>query len=285
MKVVLALALGLVAGCGGNVEGPADGSDTGTIAEASSDTAFVDGVAEVADGDATTPGVPLDAVCEVIADAACTSSTKACCTSASISFDEAKCRAYHRADCGKAVENVKAGRAAYDGKAVETCVAAWKSIYTQCKATTLDVYRHAVACAGIFNGTTKVGDACDHASQCSHVGDAAPVCNSSKKCAAVGVADAGGEACRTNGMLCSDGLYCTFPENTCKAATPIGGACSGSMDQSCGFGRYCSSMKCVEGLPPGSGCSDWIQCSSWQCVAGKCSEPAQPVANTTVCGG
>ena len=89
---------------------------------------------------------------------------------------------------------------------------------------------------------------------------------------------------------CDYGLYCatTGGPGVCRVAKKIGDSCGGAWDSSCGFGNTCRDLKCqvgaAKGMSCGGGAAD-LQCASWNCDGGMCTDPYVQLAIPLLCSG
>ena len=239
-------------------------------------------------------GAPLslDNVCDRLASAICTSTTKTCCTSRSVAYSETGCRDNVLSYCGTLVDEVKSGDRTFDPTKFDGCAAAWKTLTTTCSVPVLTYTKVYAVCDQLLNGSMSPGDvACSLASDCKSEGGALSGCSDTSSCQnfLVGGKD---QPCNYDGPsyhLCDYGFYCSFstPGSKCQSAKSIGsGGCFGSNDPSCGWGNRCDgSNHCAPGLPMGSSCSADLQCASWSCNTGRCTDPNVEMAIATTCGG
>ena len=278
----------------------ASGSDTtsGGDTAPGKDTGLPPGDTTPPPTDTTPPpidsGAPLslDNVCDRLADAICAPTTKTCCTSRGVAYSETGCRDNVKSYCGTLVDEVKAGDRTFDPTKFDGCAAAWKTLTTTCSVPVLTYTKVYAVCDQLLNGSMAPGDfTCSAASDCKSNDGALASCNDSSSCDNfhVGGKDA---PCNYDGPvyhLCDYGFYCSFstPGSKCQPAKGIGsGGCFGGSDPSCGWGNRCdSSNHCAPGLPMGSSCSGDLQCASWSCNSGRCTDPNVEMAIATTCGG
>ena len=77
----------------------------------------------------------------------------------------------------------------------------------------------------------------------------------------------------------------TLSPHTCKPVTPLGAACSGTTDTSCGLGNTCRGATCAPGAKRGAACVYDLECASWSCSFGLCTDPNIEVATPFTCNG
>jgi hypothetical protein len=271
--------------------------DTGVIGfETSVKDSTTDGIVigEVG-GDTSVTDTGMDSgitsVCDKFATATCTPAFQMCCTSKGFTWDELGCTDVAKLFCDNSRDGVTAGKTVYDPTYADACAAAWKSAGSSCVLSLTDWIKNRVPCAQTFNGKTAPGGSCTRDSDCHADAGQVGICdNSSKKCRAYGVVGKGA-ACSYFGIsprLCDKNLYCDFTSGsipTCKDATPLGGSCFGIDDQSCGLGNTCKAGKCAVGAPSGASCTRDLECASWSCSVGKCTDPNVTYASKAFCSG
>jgi hypothetical protein len=249
--------------------------------------------------DTTSPpvdsGGPLDTVCARYADAICTPTTAKCCTPHGVEYAEAGCRRDVASWCSALVEQVRGGERAFDATKVDACLTAWRTLTSRCSLPTLEYVSTYAPCGLVFNGSTPLGGECTADDEChAEPGGWANCTDTPGTCENVFVVgkDAPCSYTGTTRPYCSAGLYCPYTgsPSTCRVAKALGTACSGTSDVACGFGRSCSSAgsggyKCTEGLPAGASCSSNLQCASWGCDGGHCTDPNVHLANSALCNG
>ncbi len=245
------------------------------------------------------PVVTLDSVCGRLADTICAAPLTSCCTKRGMKFDVATCRDNVLTSCGDAVDEVKAGDRTFDPSQFDACAAAWTKLTTTCSVGILDYIRTYTPCELLLNPKSPPGTPCTADSECHASAGAYANCNkSSGDCETISFVGKGAP-CSYSGpdeRLCNDGLFCPFATGggggttVCDNAHPIGGGCGGgpfgsTNDPSCGFGNRCNAGKCAPGLPLDAACTSELQCASWNCVSGRCTDPFVQMANTGTCGG
>jgi hypothetical protein len=263
--------------------------DTGTVKDTSvSDTS----VSDTSGPDTSTDsGPPITTVCDDFATATCTPSFHMCCSSKGLAWDELGCTDVARLFCDSSRDGVTAGKTVYDPSYANACAAAWKSATTSCVLSLTDWIKNRVPCSQTFNGKTAAGGTCARDSDCHANAGSVGICDaSSKKCRQYAVVGKGA-ACNYFGVsprLCDKNLYCDFTTGaipTCKDATPLGGSCFGVDDQSCGLGNTCKAGKCAVGAAVGASCTRDLECASWSCSVGKCTDPNVTLASKGLCSG
>ncbi|MGZ3421104.1 MAG: hypothetical protein ACXVEE_24735 [Polyangiales bacterium] len=268
------------------------GSDTGTIKDSTAtDTSVVDSATDTKPDTSTDSGPPITTVCDQFATATCTPAFQMCCTSKGLAWDDLGCSDVAKLYCDSSRDGVTAGKTVYDASYADACAAAWKSATTMCTLSLTDWIKNRVPCAQTFNGKTAPGGACTRDSDChADAGEVAFCDNSSKRCRQYGVVPKGA-SCNYFGIsprICDTGLFCDYTTGAipiCKDATPLGGSCFGIDDQSCGLGNTCKSGKCAVGAPVGTTCTRDMECASWSCSVGKCTDPNVTLASKAFCSG
>jgi hypothetical protein len=229
----------------------------------------------------------LYATCAKISAATCTDAFKSCCLSKGFGYDSLGCDDVSRNWCDDAVDGVVAGKTTYNGAYADACAAAWKTMTTACTPHTFEWVKAQSACSQLFNGLIAPGGLCTRATECRALaGETAWCDDSSKRCRAYSVVGAGA-ACNYFGASihwCDVGLTCDVIGGKCVKATPIGGSCFGPDDTACGIGNTCKSGKCAVGAAPGSSCVRDLECASWDCQLGKCTDIRVTVPNKALCG-
>jgi hypothetical protein len=294
--------LGLVSlsvACGGRlgIEEPADSAitDTGTSSETTiPDSITVDGRPDVVP---ETPGdAPIDsppptpATCDAIVAAVCGPDTAPCCTKHGFTWGESGCKSVMSGYCGGQVDAVKAGTMTYDASYLDACAKSWVSELKTCDMDFITYIKSTFACAQLFNGTKAPGDACDPTLyECKAPKGGAAWCDqAAKRCRVYTVVPKGG-GCNYYGSTiryCDSGLYCdlTSPTSTCLDALKTGEACAGPDDLACGLDNVCKDNKCAPGLPKDALCGSNPECASYQCTAGKCTDPNVTIVSKWICG-
>ena len=312
----------MVAACGGKTnDAPAEFDDASSTADGggsdsgggtSDGSTIEDGAVLVTDSGGTSTdgsagdtgpievdvGPPVDAgslsmtaACDKIAAGTCGSGFQTCCESSGFKFDAFACSDASRWWCRQGANAVTAGTATYDPSWAEACAKGWSIGTTLCQPHLFDWVKSQAPCAQMFNGKVAPGGACSVAADCKAAPGQATWCDdSSKRCRAIAVVGLG-QPCSYFGAAvrwCDKGLTCSTDAsgvNACVKATPVGGACFGPDDTACGIGFSCNASKCAPALPPGSACTKDLQCESWSCASGKCTDIRQQIANKTFCGG
>ena len=244
---------------------------------------------EVGPADAPADAPPPDkAICADLAAAICTPATATCCATRSIGYDEARCRAAESSYCSYQIDFVKTGKLTYDGSQLAACKAAWTSGITACSVSWITWIALYAPCLQLFDGTTPPGGACSNDYECrSPAGGSAACDRTSHKCRAYLVV-AEGAGCNFTGKevrYCDRGFYCDTSSTTptCTKQRALGDACDSPDDLSCGYDRVCSAGKCADGLPAGKTCTTNMECASWYCNAGKCSDSNVELADPSIC--
>lgn len=225
--------------------------------------------------------------CAKISAATCTSSFKACCESRGFVYDSLGCDDVSRNWCDDAVDGVVAGKTKYNEAFADACAAGWKTMTTTCTPHLFDWVKAESACSQLFNGTALPGSPCTRATEChANPGETAWCDESSKRCRAYSVVGAGA-SCNYFGASirwCDLGLTCDVVGGKCVKATPVGGSCFGPDDTACGIGYSCKAGKCAAGSPPGASCVRDLECASWSCDIGKCTDIRVTIPNKATCG-
>jgi hypothetical protein len=320
-RLLVLFAISLV-GCGSTVDantfaGDDASSDATTDATTDSTTTETgdDAAASETSPDApiasdTAPDVPpsetgpgpttLDNVCTRLAAVICANPTQNCCTRRSIPYDSAGCQTGIGAWCGGLVSQVKAAQRTFNASAFDACATAWQSLETTCSVPFVDYAKTYAPCEQLFPGTVPAGSACGGDADCIAPPGGVSFCGASSKTCSTMVVVGQNQACsydQTSLKLCDKGLYCPAQLNAkCKTVTPLGGACTGPNDLSCGLGNQCGqtstgSYQCKLGLPSGAQCTNNLQCASWSCngaspsSAGACTDPYAEMASPAICEG
>lgn len=255
--------------------------------DATSDVVGVDVVVDVgSDG-----GTPITAICAEMTSAICTPAYQMCCTAHGFSWDSLACSDVTGIWCDSSRDGVYAGKTVYDPSYADACIAAWASASSACTMSLTDWIKNQAPCSQMFNGKTAPGGACTRSSDCHADGGYTAWCDdSSKRCREYAIV-AKGASCIDFGVaprICDKGLVCDYSSGSgavCRDATPVGGSCFGLDDTSCGLGYTCSAGKCAAGLAAGASCSYDLQCASWSCSGGHCTDPNVVVANKSFCSG
>jgi len=260
--------------------------DTGTVV----DTGLVDTGVVVDTGPDS--GV-IDKTCASMQDAQCTDATKKCCTSGGVTYDDLGCRDRAGLWCKTGFDAVIGGKAIYDPTQLAACNSAWTTLESTCSIPILTWVKTYAPCSRLFRGSTPAGGACSYAFECAPPtsGGFADCDASSKRCRTVEVITTVGASCNYFGAAakyCDYGMTCDYVSGgapTCKKATPVGGSCFGTSDTSCGLGYVCKSGKCAVGAGNGASCIYDLECASWSCTLGKCTDPNFEMANKSFCYG
>lgn len=289
MRLSIVLALALVA-CGGRQTSDLDETtDTGTLADASTETAT--------DSATTTDGAPADApptadTCAAFVGAVCNDSTKACCEKVGLGWGGDACKTGLDYFCNALVGQVAVGKATYDASKLEACSKGWKDNLAGCQVSWRASGKNLLPCDQLFNGLKAPGETCDPngVKEChAEPGFGAYCDQTAKKCRTYAFVGAG-QPCNFVGSTlryCDDGLYCdmTTGTSTCKTAKAPGAACDGPDDLSCGYEYVCKDNKCQKGAPEGTACGGNTECASWTCTASKCTATTQPAVSSFICKG
>jgi len=233
-------------------------------------------------------GVTMAATCAKIAKATCTSSFKTCCETRGFAYDYLACDDVSRQWCDDAADGVVAGRTTYNPGWGDACAAGWSANTTACQPHIFDWVKNQAACSQLFNGTVAVGGACSRQSDCrAGLGEVAYCDETAKRCRTITVVGSG-QSCNYFGAAvrwCDRGLTCDTSVSRCITATPIGGGCFGADDTSCGIGNTCRGGKCAVGAAPGASCTRDLECGSWECDYGTCTDIRYMVPNKIFCSG
>jgi hypothetical protein len=266
------------------------GSDVSPIDTGRTDSAITD--TGVVGTDAGTIG-PSVADCDRIAKASCTSAMKACCESRGFAYDAIGCQDVSNSWCDDGRDGVSAGTTTYDPTYLAACADAWTKLTTTCSVQLLDYVKTYVPCSQMLNGKTAPGGTCTRSTECHAPPGYAAFCDDSgttRRCRAYAIVGAGAACNYYTATLryCDHGLYCDYSSGgpvVCRAVTPIGGACFGIDDTSCGFGNTCKAGTCAAGTPLGGSCVRDLECASWSCTASKCTDPNAEIASALFCSG
>ena len=264
---------------------PPDGA-TSEVATPPSDAAVPD-LGPVADAS----GLTMSGACDKIAASSCGAGFKACCEASGFKFDAFACGDASRWWCRNQANAVTAGSATFDPAWADACAAGWASGTTLCTPHIFDWIKAMAPCAQLFNGKVAPGGACSVDSDCKAVPGQSVWCEGTgKRCRAAMVVGEG-QPCNYFGAavrFCDKGLTCSTDAaglSTCAKAIPVGGSCFGPDDSACGLGFVCDVNKCAPGQPPGAACTKDLQCASWSCQSGKCTDVRQFIASKPFCGG
>jgi hypothetical protein len=272
-----------------SIKPPIDGSPLPVDSTPTPDDApvIVDGGPPPVDGGP----LPSATVCDELAKAICGAPTKACCDSHKVPYDATGCEAAEKSYCETERTWVKSGRLTYDPSQLENCKSGWTKALTVCSVSWIDWFKYDQPCAHLFNGTIAVGDKCSYDIECLSPPGARGYCDpTSKRCRVYDFVGEG-KGCNYTGKIvnyCDAGLYCdtTSTTPTCKKQLPLGSTCDGPDDFACGYGNVCKDLKCTVGLPAGSTCdASLLECASWSCDAGKCTDPNVELADPSICSG
>ncbi len=235
-------------------------------------------------------GPTLSEVCTRIAQSTCSPSFQKCCISRGQKWDELGCEDVMNNWCDDGRDGVFAGKTTYDPSWAQACAQGWSVWTSSCSLNLMNWIKSQAPCSQMYKGKTAPGGACQRDTDCAaNVGFVARCDESSKICRSYGVVGLG-QACNyftSAPRWCDNGLTCDFSNGAgvCVKATPLGGACFGSDDTSCGFGYVCTSGKCAVGRPVGQTCEQDLQCASWDCSGGKCTDSMVSAAVPYLCGG
>lgn len=230
----------------------------------------------------------LYSTCAKISAATCTPAFKSCCEANGFTYDSLGCDDISRNWCDDAVDGVVAGKTKYNPAFADACADGWRAMTTTCKPHLFDWVKSETACSQLFNGTLSPGATCTRATECRALpGETAWCDETAKRCRAYSVVGVGA-SCNYFGATirwCDRGLTCDTFGGKCITATPIGGTCFGADDTACGIGNACKSGKCAVGSAPGASCIRDLECASWDCQFGKCTDIRVTIPSKALCGG
>lgn len=247
-------------------------------------------------------GYTLENVCQKTQPQGC-AWAKDCCTKSGFGYDQAGCEKNALGDCEKNVAEVKAGKMTFDPSKIDTCLAAYKQLLTQCTVGINEFYLaldQLEACGEAFRGTLQTGASCSRDAECAPSTDPNTFvgCDEdTKKCTSSKRLQLGANCAIGDGVedFCAAGLYCDatwasappFP-GICKTATAEGKKCNGfkPYNLECGAGFYCNKTTslCTSAKSGGASCTETIECQSYECDLGKCAA-LQPVVDQASCTG
>ena len=235
-------------------------------------------------------GLTMAAACDKIAAATCTSSFQSCCVSSGFGWDALGCSDVSHLWCGTGADGVSAGKTTFDPSWAEACANGWAIATSLCQPHLFDWVKAQVPCSQMFNGKVAPGGVCSVSTDCkAGTGQTAWCDDASKRCRAISIASLG-QPCSYFGATirwCDKGLTCDTSASgvsTCVTATPVGGACFGPDDTACGIGFSCRGGKCATGSAPGATCTRDLECASWSCSGGRCTDLRQKIASKAFCG-
>lgn len=235
-------------------------------------------------------GLTIAAACDKIAAATCSSAFQSCCTSSGYKWDALGCSDVSHLWCKNGANGVATGKTTYDPSWAEACANGWAIATSLCQPHLFDWVKAQMPCSQMFNGSVAPGGVCNYASDCkAGAGQTAWCDDGSKRCRAISISSLG-QPCNYFGATirwCDKGLTCDTSSSgvsSCIKATPVGGSCFGPDDTACGIGFSCKGGKCAEGSPPGVSCTRDLECASWSCSAGKCTDLRQQIASKAFCG-
>lgn len=230
----------------------------------------------------------LYTTCAKIAVGTCNPAFEACCKSSGFTWDYIGCEDISRSWCDDAVDGVFAGRTTYNAAYADACASGWRAMTSACSPHLFDWVKNQVACSQLFNGMAPPGAPCTRSTECrAGAGQMAWCDDDAKRCRAFSVVPLGG-SCNYFGATvrwCDRGLTCNTMSGKCVTSTPVGGACFGPDDTACGIGFSCRAGKCAVGSPVGASCVRDLECASWECSFGKCTDIRVPLASKALCGG
>jgi len=297
-SLALVIAASLAVACGGKTtDADFNAADTGSPAaetggEAGGETG---GGADAVAVDAERPK-PTAETCKKFLAATCNEKTEACCTSAGLGWTAGACNANLDYYCNALVDQVTLGRATYDATYEDACLKGWAESLSVCRMDGLTSARYQIPCSQWFNGLKKPGETCTGKSftECEAPKNMGAYCDVKPgemmgRCRAYGFVgkDQGCNFVGSTVRYCDAGLYCdmTSPTAVCKDAKPIGAACEGADDYSCGW-NVCKDKKCTARLPEGSACTTGNDCLSYGCGSdGKCTKLGAAVSAWMCTGG
>lgn len=281
--IVLAGALAGL-GCGGRVPLDAvdavDGAATGDVAVE----------AEVGDGtdDARDAAPTPEDACRTLTVAIC-EEARDCCVTETKAFSRETCQKNVSAWCNRQTSAVADGRRVFDGAALDTCVGVWRSHLRTCAVTYRSYYKTYPACLALFRGLVAPGGSCADPHDCAAPGGSFSTCSAASKCTVIRTVG-NGEWCGWTGATassCDEGLFCDSADGKsgiCRPARAPGSSCAGVDDASCGYLYTCRDAKCVAGAAKGAMCTRPLECASWSCVEGTCTDPYLRMAGPWLCG-
>jgi hypothetical protein len=283
---------------GGGTSDGSSGADGATPTDDTAVTPGTDGGGSDGGSPVIDAGAPVDAgaltvseACDKIAATTCGAGFKSCCESSGFKFDPFACGDGSRYWCRQQAGAVTAGTATFNPEWAEACAKGWSIGTTLCTPHLFDWIKAIAPCSQLFNGKAAPGAACSFDADCkAQVGQAVYCDGASKRCRAIAVVGEG-QPCSYFGAavrFCDKGLTCATDAsgiNTCIKSTPVGGACFGVDDTACGIGFACAANKCAPGLAPGAACTKDLECASWSCQSGKCTDIRQFIASKPFCGG
>jgi hypothetical protein len=180
-----------------------------------------------------------------------------CQVAARCAATDGNCLAARKSECSKLVSQSAGGTHQYRPGQAEGCVNKTHDVYSRQTPLTPDVQGElAVACAKIFQGTTKSFQTCESTLDCE--GDL--ICD--KTFCAAKVTKNGGEPCGNPGEVCNTGNFCdTFSGGVaqCKPRKAKGEACDTTKNP-CNESLRCNTS-CEERFGSGSSCGSNGDCA------------------------
>jgi hypothetical protein len=263
-------------------------SDTGTPIKDTGVVSSDTGIKDTGIKDTGVDAGTLYTTCAKIAVSTCNPSFEMCCKASGFTWDYIGCEDISRNWCDDAVDGVFAGRTSYNAAYADACAAGWKAMTSACTPHLFDWVKNQAACSQLFNGVVPPGGSCTRSTECrAGAGETAYCDETAKRCRAYSVSALGG-SCNYFGATikwCDKGLTCDTAVGKCVTATPVGGSCFGADDTACGIGYSCKFGKCAVGSPAGASCVRDLECASWECSFGKCTNINVPLASKALCGG
>lgn len=231
---------------------------------------------------------PIATACSKIAKSTCTPAFEMCCKSHGFAYDSLACDDVSRQWCDDAADGVVAGKTTYNPAWADACAAGWANNTSACQPHIFEWVKNQAPCSQLFNGTVAVGGVCTRSSDCrAGLGEFAYCDETARRCRTIAIVGPG-QTCNYFGAAirwCDRTLTCDTSTARCVAATPIGGTCFGADDTSCGIGNSCRAGKCALGAAPGASCTRDLECASWECSFGKCTDIRYTVASKILCSG
>lgn len=204
-----------------------------------------------------------------------------CCRAGGMSVDVDACLSRQKSRCDEAVAVEQSKGRVYDASSAGACVAGADAFFDGCVRRDLAYWRtQAVseACARVWTGSAKAGEACTDDADCASAPDERVACvsdGSKRVCAAIHLAASGQSCDLTPGgamVGCADGLYCA--SGTCRAPSAENGGCSPSLG-SCKDGLAChvKALVCKSPGKRGDSCSNGVPCGAglYCGLAGTCT--------------
>lgn len=301
---IVLLSSAYLMACGGKVPADEFNSDAGADSAATGDTGAAgdtvttDTTADTTATDAVVDGAkPTPDTCKKFVGGICNDKTKACCDKVGIAWNAEACNTGLDYYCNALVDEVALGRATYNPAFLDACVKGWEDSLVACEVSGLASAKYQIPCAQLFNGLIKPGEPCKgmRYAECeAPPGMFGAYCEKKAgakegRCRAYGFVgkDQGCNYTGSTVRYCDTGLYCdvTTPMSTCKTKKPLGAACAGPDDSSCGFEAKCADGKCTALGAAGADCSVNEDCVSYMCTSGKCEKATNSVVSPYICNG